>query len=358
MGVRLKDLAAALGLSISTVSAALHNRADINQATRERVFQKATELNYQPNRLAHGLATQKTHVLGVVVPNLSRPFFPHVLDGIDTVTYPAGYTLVVFNTDDDPVREQKGIATLISNQVDGLIIASAQPPRNNSIWKPMDKSGIPFVMVDRFFSSLPFVGADDERIGFVVTTHLIDQGYRSIAHLAATSVVTGYRRYRGYARALREAGIRVRRDLVVDVTWREMEGGFDGAKQLLQSGAKPDAIFAVNDLVAIGAMKCLQEAGLQIPKDCGLIGVGNVRYGDCLSVPLSTVDLHPKEVGTTAATMLLSCLGGQQLAPDPVYLEPRLVIRDSSRRVTNEASAREKTAQDRLSEISDPQTFA
>ena len=108
MGTRLKDVAEALGLSISTVSAALHHRADINQSTRDRVLQKAAELHYHPNRLAHGLVTQKTHVLGVVVPNLSRPFFPHVLDGIDTVTYPAGYSLVVFNTDDDPAREEKG----------------------------------------------------------------------------------------------------------------------------------------------------------------------------------------------------------------------------------------------------------
>ena len=148
-----------------------------------------------------------------------------MLDGIDTVTYPAGYSLVVFNTDDDPAREEKGIATLISNQVDGLIIASAQPPRNNLAWRPMDKFGLPFVLVDRFFPSLPFVGADDERIGFLVTKHLIDQGYRSIAHLAATTVVTGYGRYRGYARALREAGIRVRRDLVLDVPWGKMEAG-------------------------------------------------------------------------------------------------------------------------------------
>jgi LacI family transcriptional regulator len=333
MGVRLKDVAKALGLSISTVSAALHNRADINEATRDRVLRKASDLNYHPNRLAHGLATQKTHVLGVVVPNLSRPFFPHVLEGIDAITYPAGYTLVVFNTDDDPAREEKGISALISSQVDGLIIASALPPRNNGVWKPMDKSGVPFVLMDRFFASVPFVGADDDRIGFMVTQHMIQQGYRRIAHLAATSVVTGFGRYRGYVRALREAGIRVRRDYIVEVTWREMDGGLEGTTQLLRLRPRPDAIFAVNDLVAIGAMKTIQQAGLHIPEDCGLIGVGNVRYGDCLSVPLSTVDLHPREVGTTAATMLLSRIHGQQLAAQPVFLEPRLIVRDSSRRI-------------------------
>ncbi len=333
MGVRLKDVAQALGLSISTVSAALHHRADINQSTRERVLKKAAELNYHPNRLAHSLATQKTHVLGVVVPNLSRPFFPHVLDGIDTITYPAGYSLVVFNTDDDPAREEKGIATLISNQVDGLIIASAQPPRNHNAWKPLNRFGVPFVLMDRFFPSTPFVGADDECIGFVITQHLIHQGYRRIAHLAATNVVTGFGRYRGYLRALREAGLRVRRNYIEEVTWGEMDGGLEGAKRLLQLRPRLDAIFAVNDLVAIGAMKTIQAAGLRIPADCGLIGVGNVRYGDCLSVPLSTVDLHPKEVGETAASLLLKSINGAPLPPKPVFLEPRLILRESSRRI-------------------------
>ncbi len=334
MGVRLKDLAEALGLSISTVSAALHGRPDIHQATRERVLQKASELNYHPNRLAHGLATQKSHIIGVVVPNLSRPFFPHVLDGIDTITYPAGYTLVVFHTNDDPVREEKGIHTLISNQADGLIIASAQPPRNNGAWKSVDKSGVPFVLVDRFFTSLPFVGADDEHIGLLVTQHLIQQGYRRIAHLAATSIVTGFGRYRGYLRALREAGMRTKKELVIEVAWGEMDGGLAGAKKMLQLETRPDAIFACNDMVAIGAMKGLQEAGVGIPEDCGVIGVGNVRYGDCLSVPLSTVDLHPKEVGKMAASMLLARINGRDPGPNPVFLEPQLIVRESSRRIS------------------------
>jgi LacI family transcriptional regulator len=340
MGVRLKDLADALGLSISTVSAALHDRKDINPATRERVLRKAAALNYHPNRLAHGLATQKTQVLGVVVPNLSRPFFPHVLEGIDAITYPAGYSLVVFNTDDDPKREERGIHTLISNQVDGLIIASAQPPRNNGAWEPVNKSGLPFVLVDRFFASFPFVGADDDLIGYVATQHLLQQGYRRIAHLAATKVVTGFGRYRGYLRALREAGLPVRKDYIVEVSWGEMDGGAEGAARVLRQRPRPDAIFAVNDLVAIGAMKTIQGAGLNIPNDCGLIGVGNVRYGDCLSVPLSTLDLHAKEVGKTAATMLLSRIQGQPLAAQPVFLEPRLIMRDSSRRIPPRKAAR------------------
>ena len=187
--------------------------------------------------------------------------------------------------------------------------------------------------MDRFFRSVPFVVADDDLIGFVVTQHLIQQGYRRIAHLAATGVVTGDGRYHGYLRALREARLPVRRDYVVEVTWGEMDGGLGGAKQLLQLRPMPDAIFAVNDLVAIGAMKTVLKAGLRIPEDCGLIGVGNVRYGDCLSSPLSTMDLHAREVGETAASLLLTRINGEPLPRKPIFLEPRLIIRDSSRRI-------------------------
>ena len=332
-GTRLKDVAQALGVSISTVSAVLHKRPNFNQATRERVLRKIEELKYRPNWLARGLATQKTHVLGVVVPNLSRPFFPLVMDGIDKITYPAGYNLLVFNSEDDPAREEEGLATLLSRQVDGVILASARDVRKNPFWKSFGKWTAPFVFIDRFFPSVPFVGADNEHIGFMVTQHLIKQGYRSIAHLAAPDVATGLGRYRGYLRALREAGMRMRRGYVLTLPGRELEGGYEGAKRLLALKHVPDAIFAVNDLVAIGAMMALQERGIRIPEECGLIGVGSVRFGDCLRVPLSTVDLHPTEVGKTSARILLTLINGEPAPSSPVFLTPKLIVRESSRRI-------------------------
>jgi len=332
-GTRLKDVAAALGVSISTVSAVLHKRPNFNQATRERVLRKLEEFKYRPNWLARGLATQKTHILGVVVPNLSRPFFPLVMDGIDKITYPAGYNLVVFNSEDDLAREEEGLATLLSRQVDGIILASARNVRRNPSWKSFGELMVPFIFIDRFFPSVPFVGADNEHIGFMVTQHLIEQGYRSIAHLAAPNVVTGWGRYRGYLRALREAGMHMHRGYALTVPWGELDGGYEGAKKLLALKKRPDAIFAVNDLVAIGAMRALHEHGIRIPEECGLIGVGSVRFGDCLRVPLSTVDLHPTEVGKTSARILLKLINGETAPKGPVFLTPKLIVRDSSRRI-------------------------
>jgi LacI family transcriptional regulator len=329
MAVRLKDVARALDLSISTVSAVLHNRADFNEATRKRVLQKVKELNYRPNWMARSLATQKSHVIGVVVPNLSRSFFPNVLQGIDAVARSAGYHLVISNTNEVPLREDEEVATLVDRQVDGLIVASAHPPGENAGKKVLQASGVPFILIDRFFDFAPFVGSNDERIGFMATQHLIEQGYRAIAHLGWHMVATGIGRRRGYTRALREAGLRVQRNFVLQVFGEA--GGYEGTRKLLQMRRRPDAIFAASDPVAIGAMRALHECGIQLPDDFGVVGVGCVRYGEDLRVSLSTVDTHPTEMGKSAASILLSMIKGKPAPKAPTFIEPTLIVRESSR---------------------------
>jgi LacI family transcriptional regulator len=332
MAVRLKDVAQALGLSISTVSAVLRNRADFNESTRKRVLQKVKDLNYRPNWMARSLATQTSHVIGVVVPNLSRSFYPNVLEGIDLVAHNAGYHLVTSNTEDIPNREDEEIATLMDRQVDGLIIASAHPPGKNAVKKILGASGVPFVLVDRPFPSAPFVGSDNEQIGFMATEHLIDQGYRAIAHLGRRAVATGVGRHLGYVRALRESGRRVRRIFTLEAFGEA--GGYEGTKQLLRMRPPPDAIFAASDPVAIGALRALQECGLRVPDDFGVIGVGSVRYGEDLRVALSTVDTHSLEIGKSAASMLIGILEGKPEPAAPVFIKPTLIVRKSSCRVS------------------------
>jgi LacI family transcriptional regulator len=330
VGVRLKDVAKELNLSISTVNAILHNRPNFNAETKKRVLQKVKELNYRPNWLARSLATRKTHVIGIVVPNFAGTYFPDLVEGVDEITHAAGYHLVVCNTHDDAAREDDEIATLVNKQVDGLIIASAHPPGDKGVWKALAKSSTPFVLVDRFFQSTAFVGLDNELIGYMATKQLIEQGYRVIAHLSRRDVRTGIGRWRGYQRALRMAGIRVRHDYVVDVVGEA--GGYDATKKLLQLDPRPDAIFATADPIAIGAMQAIEEFGLSIPQDIGVIGVGKVRYGEHLRIPLSTIDQHPLEVGRLAATVLLGLCNGQTPPENPILLQPTLVVRSSSRR--------------------------
>ncbi len=348
MQTRLKDVAQALGLSISTVNAALGNRKDISEATRERVFKKAKELNYRPNWVARSLKTHKTHVLGVVVPDLSRSFFTEVMKGIEMFLSGTGYHLVVCSTGEDPAKEDDEIAAFISKQVDGLIVASAHAPEEEKIWQGMMSSGLPLVLVDRYFEGVPFVGGDDERIGMIATSHLLRQGYRRIAHLRGPNISTAIGRYRGYLRALHEAKIRIRKDYIVSAEYHNEEGGYRGTKQLLSLSPRPDALFAASDPIAIGAMQALQEVGLRLPTDFGVIGVGMHRYGEYLRIPLSTVDQHRTEIGRLAASILLGAIEGRPAPTSPVLLEPKLIVRDSSCRIPelDSTSARPRTTVD------------
>ena len=333
MVTRLKDIATNLGVSISTVNAALQGRSDISEATRERVWKKAQELGYRPNRVARSLVTQRTHTLGVVVPDLSRNFFTLVMKGIDTIASAAGYHLFFCNTGEDPAREDEEVSALISQQVDGLIIASAHPPGMTDMWKRLAKAGVPIVLIDRYFANTHFAGADDEQIGFIATEHLIEQGYRRIAHIRGPNISTAIGRLNGYMRALRRNGIPVKRSYVIEAQYHAESGGFEAAETLLQLKLRPDAIFAASDPIAIGALDALQKHGISLPSDFGLIGVGNMRYGQYLTVPLSTVDQQQIEIGKKAASLLVGLIDGSAGSDTrPILLEPRLVIRTSSKR--------------------------
>lgn len=333
MATRLKDIATNLGVSISTVNAALQGRSDISVATRERVWKKAQELGYRPNQVARSLVTQRTQTLGVVVPDLSRSFFTQIMKGIDTVASGAGYHLLFCNTDEDPAREDEEVSALISQQVDGLIIASAHPPGVTDVWKRLAKTGVPIVLIDRYFPNTYFAGGDDEQIGFIATEHLIEQGYRRIAHIRGPNISTAIGRLNGYMRALRRSGMPVRRNYVIEAQYHAESGGFLAAQTLLQLRLRPDAIFAASDPIAIGALDAVQKHGLSLPSDFGLIGVGNMRYGQYLTVPLSTVDQQQNEIGKKAASRLVGLIDGSVGSDTrPILLEPQLVIRTSSKR--------------------------
>lgn len=338
MPTRLKDLAERLNLSISTVSAALKNRSDISPTTRRRVWNKAKEMNYRPNWVARSLVTRKTQVLGVIVPDLSRSFFTEVTKGIDEVTSEKGYHLVICNTGEDAVREEEELMTLISKRVDGLIVASAQKPGTKGVGKQLAKTGIPFVLVDRFFPRVDFVGGDDKKIGYLATEHLISQQYKNIAHIRGPHISTAIGRYQGYMNALRRHGLSMRRDYVIEAHYHEESSGYQSMRKLLEVSRRPDAIFAASDPIAIGALQAILEAKLRLPEDMGLIGVGNARYGQYLSVSLSTVDQNRVQIGRTAANLLLRRI--QKSAPSQpqiILIDPTLVIRESSNRDAKQA---------------------
>jgi LacI family transcriptional regulator len=221
---------------------------------------------------------------------------------------------------------------LLARQVDGLLLASAQAPSSLSLFERIEARGVPYVLIDRHFAEAhaSYVGADDEAIGQLATRHLIERGCRRIAHIAGPALTPGVGRLKGYRDALATAGITLPDSYVVHAT--DDASGYLAARQLLALEPRPDAIFGYNDPTAAGAMKAILEAGIAIPEEVKVIGVGNVHYSDLLRVPLSTIDQSSGAIGQKAADMLMKSIGSKRKRPaKTVLIDPILVPRESTR---------------------------
>jgi LacI family transcriptional regulator len=325
----MKDIARDLGVSLMTVSKALRSHRDISEETRRRVLQRARELNYRPNRVAQSLVNGRTHLIGLVIPDLMHSFFAEVARGISQKLDPLGYQVVIANSEEIPATENRQLELLMDRRVDGFIIASSQ--QEGASLAQLDT---PFVLIDRRItnSAAHFVGADDEEIGAIATQHLIDEGCQRIAHIRGPDVGTAHGRYNGYLRTLHRNEIQPNPDWIVSGQHSD-ESGYDSMRRLLERPSIPDGVFCYNDPVATGAMLAIHDAGLRVPKDIAVAGAGNVHYSRLLRVPLTTVDQNSLLIGERAAELLLESLeAGSELPAQTVLLPPRLIVRQSSTR--------------------------
>jgi LacI family transcriptional regulator len=333
MAVRLKDIARDLGVSLITVSKALRGMGDISEETRKRVLKRMAELNYRPNMLARGLASGRTFIIGLVVPDLLHPFFAEFAKSLSSVLRRHNYGLILASSEEDPNIEQQEIRAVLARGVDALLIASCQP-RLQGFYCVEDQR-TPFILIDRDFPHLRshFVGTDDYAAGLLATRHLLSTGKRRIAHIAAPELAPGADRLRGYRDALREYGLTIREHYIVSNSRVEELGedvGYQGMRKLLRRKPRPDAVFCYNDLTAIGAIQATIEAGFSIPSDIAFVGCGNVRYSSYLRVPLSSMDQSTGQLGEQAGKLALDLIANRTTPARHIRLEPKLVIRASS----------------------------
>jgi LacI family transcriptional regulator len=330
--VRLKDIANDLNVSVMTVSKVVRGCADVGAETRTRVLARIKELNYQPNWVARSLAARRTFMIGLIVPDLMHSFFAEIAKGVSATIRPLGYDVVICNSEEDSDVESSEVDRLLARQVDGLLLASAQAPSSLNLFERIEARGVPYVLIDRRFAEAhaSYVGADDEAIGRLATRHLIERGCRRIAHIAGPPLTTGVGRQKGYQDALSAAGIEVPDSYIVHAT--DDASGYLAARRLLAIKPRPDAIFGYNDPTAAGAMKAILEAGIAIPQEIKVIGVGNVHYSDLLRVPLSTIDQSSTSIGQQAADMLIKSIGSKRKrAAKIVLIDPILIPRESTR---------------------------
>ena len=333
MPVTLADIARELGVSKMTVSRAINNHPLIHAETRARVLEVARRLNYQPNQHARALATNRSYLIGIVVPDLMNLYFAEVARAIESIARPAGFQLVICSTDEDPTREIGEVEALLQ-RTDGLIISSVLPPTEAKAYRTMIKEGAKLVLVDRTMARLPcpMVATDNARVGRLATDHLIGLGYRRIGHLRGDASSVSADRFDGYKAALGEHHLPFDDRLVRACGLLESQG-YEAMRKWLADGNVAEAIFVVNDPAAIGAMQAMHEAGLQAGKDIAIVGAGNIHYGDMLRVPLTTVSWSRSEMGQQAAQLLLNLITGESPAAkkQQIILPPELIVRASSK---------------------------
>ena len=334
MPIRMKDIARDLGVSAVTVSKVLLNHGDIGAETRERVLKRIKELNYQPNQNARALATGKSHLVGLIVPDLLHQFFAQVTKGVSRTLRTRGYGLIIASSEEDPEFEKQEIEQMLARRVDALIIASTQ--RTPQSFSRITRQRVPYVLVDRKFEGLEanFIGTDDVKAGMLATEHLISRGCRKIAYIGGDYPSTAADRLGGFLAAAAAYGIEVPARYICRRTHLDDAAdatGCQAMKALLKLKPRPDGVFCFSDPIANGAMQAVLEHGLRIPEDVAIIGCGNVLYASALRVPLSSVNQESENMGEHAAQLVLEMVGpeAKQEARE-IRMRPTLVARTST----------------------------
>jgi LacI family transcriptional regulator len=334
MPATMMDIARDLKVSVVTVSKVLRNQGRISEATRKRVLRRAKELHYQMNWVARSLVTRRTYTIGLLLPEFAHPFFAEIARAVARTVRPHGYHVVISSFEENPELEASEAESLLARQVDGLIIASSQPPRHLTMFKKVQERSTPYVLIDRPIRGLQacFVGVDNRAIGKLATEHLIERGCSRIGHLRGPEVGIGNERFEGYRRAISKAGLRCDSRYVVAGGHGD-DTGYEGMRSLLEVRPLLDGVFCYNDPVAIGAMRAILEAGMKLPGDVAVVGAGNVHYSDVLAVPLTTIDQGTCKIGIMAAELLIARIGSKRsMRPQKILIPPKLVERESTRR--------------------------
>lgn len=327
MPVTLQDIAKAADVSVSTVSRVLSNsKHPLNDDTRQRILQIAQQMGYTPNLLARGLRKEQSFSVGIVVDNIDSIFAPQIIRGIQDTLKPAGYTCLIINSDWDRSQEEASVRELMSRSADGLIFVDTWLHPANV---PAQNIAIPCIFVNRIFNASNSIGPDDRYGASLAVEHLARLGHRSIGFInGPEGWDASQTRLLGYQDALEKSGLVVSSHNVMQGDW-DIPSGYAAANSLLAMAERPTAIFVANDVMALGAIYALRDAGLRVPQDMALVGYDDQDFCSFIDPTLTTVTLPAYDMGQKAAETLLNGLAGGADAAKPQLVKGRLVIRES-----------------------------
>ena len=329
------DIARELNITAATVSRALNDHPAIKDATKKLVKEAAKKLHYQPNKIASSLRLGKSNIIGVIIPSAEINFFGSVIHGIEKVANENNYNVLIYQTNELYEYEKRGVQTFLQSQVDGVLASISKDTINLDHYSEIKKRGVPLVLFDRAIDTLGVsaVVVDDYAGAFGATKHLIQQGCRRIAHIGGQQHVSIFnQRLKGYIDALNVHGIPVNDDLIV-YGKVSIDSGRDCMNKLLALPVIPDAVFAVEDFTALGAMQSIKEANKKIPGDIAIVGFANEPFGEYISPSLSTVNQQTVQMGEEAAKLFFESFHNRNrfdYNPRKLVLQPELICRQSS----------------------------
>jgi LacI family transcriptional regulator len=319
--------------STGTVSNVIRGIVRVSPALRARVEAAIRELDFHPNEIARSLKVNQTYMLGMVLPDVTNPFFPQVIRGAEDRALERGFLLVTANTDEQIDRERRIVSALRSRRVDGILLAPTRGKDVDHIRRAI-ASGIPIVCLDRVPTGMKIdaVMLDNVRGAQECVRHLIRTGYRSIAIITGPlELGVARERLRGYEEGLREAGIAVSKNLILEGDFRE-SSGYRLAKDLMLQFARPSAILVSNGVMALGALQAFEELGVRCPEDVAIANFDDIAGGNVFHPQLTVLAQPGYEIGSVGAALLMDRIEGKALKkPSVVRMAPTLIVRESTR---------------------------
>lgn len=329
--VTMRQIAERAQVSIGTVSHVVNNSARVRPKLRVRVLEAIRALGFQPSAIAQGLRQNRTKILGMIIPDITNPFFPGVVRGAEDVAFKHSYRIILCNTDNDPAKEASYLAELRSFRAAGLLIIPSAGSNLTAEILAGSPGTPPTVCLDRCPKGWPgdAVVVANELGAYRATKHLIESGHQHIAVITGPALLANaVERLNGFKRALREAHLLLPAEFIQEAEFNT-QSGYRVAKRLLRMLPRPTAIFACNDLMALGVLHAAHDLGLHCPEDISLFGFDNLEFGEYTSPALSSVFQPGYQLGSTAASLLLDRVNGVHHKPKRIVLQTELKVRNS-----------------------------
>jgi len=326
----MKQVAEKARVSTTTVSHVINNTRVVSEDARERVLSVIQELRYIPSAVARSLKNDRTQTLGMMIPNNSNPYFAEIIQGIEDASFKLGYNIILCNSYDDPKKQAAYIRVLMEKRIDGLILVSSGS--DEDLTQLLADEGIPKVLVDREVTGVvaDFIEADHVQGGYDATKYLLDLGHQDIACVTGPdTLLPSGGRVTGYMRALKDAGIPFREEYVIHSDFTS-QGGFNAFQHLLALDKRPTAIFASNDLMAIGGICAANEAGVKIPDELSVIGYDDIALASFSTPPLTTIAQPKHAIGQLTAQILVDRIAHPESPLRREMLKSNLIIRQST----------------------------